>query len=59
MLAWMRDQLELWKEAGCGGALWNLRGSFGALESGRTGVAGEDFRSHKLDRERLKLLQQS
>jgi endoglucanase len=58
VLAWMRDQLELWKEAGWGWALWNLRGSFGVLDSGRTDVAYEDFRGHKLDREMLKLLQQ-
>jgi len=57
-LAWMRDQLELWKEAGWGWALWNLRGSFGVLDSGRNDVAYEDFCDHKLDREMLKLLQQ-
>ena len=56
-LAWMRDQLELWKEAGWGWALWNLRGSFGILNSGRADVAYEDFRALKLDREMLKLLQ--
>ena len=56
-LAWMRDQLELWKEAGWGWALWNLRGSFGILDSGRDDVQYEDFRGHKLDREILKLLQ--
>ena len=57
-LAWMRDQLELWKEAGWGWALWNLRGSFGVLDSGRADVSYEDFRGHKLDREMLTLLQQ-
>jgi endoglucanase len=56
-LAWMRDQLELWKEAGWGWALWNLRGSFGILNSGRDDVPYEDFRGQKLDREMLKLLQ--
>jgi endoglucanase len=56
-LAWMRDQLELWQEAGWGWALWNLRGSFGVLDSGRTDVAYEDFRGHKLDRAMLKLIQ--
>jgi endoglucanase len=55
-LAWMRDQLELWKEAGWGWALWNLRGSFGVLDSGRTDVKYEEFRGHKLDREMLDLL---
>jgi len=57
VLAWMRDQLDLWKEAGWGWALWNLRGSFGVLDSGRTDVAYEDFRGHKLDRAMLKVLQ--
>jgi endoglucanase len=56
-LAWMRDQLELWKEAGWGWAMWNLRGPFGPLDSGRADVSYEDFRGHKLDREMLKLLQ--
>jgi endoglucanase len=56
-LAWMRDCLELWREVGWGWALWNLRGSFGVLNSGRTDVSYEDFRGDKLDREMLKLLQ--
>jgi endoglucanase len=56
VLAWMRDSLELWKEAGWGWAMWNFRGSFGPLDSGRKDVAYEDFRGHKLDREMLTLL---
>jgi endoglucanase len=56
-LAWMRDQLALWREAGWGWALWNLRGSFGVLDSGRSDVQYEEFRDHKLDREMLKVLQ--
>lgn len=58
-IAWMRDQLELWKEADWGWALWNLRGSFGVLDSNRNDVVYEDFRGHKLDREMLRLLQQT
>jgi endoglucanase len=57
VLAWMGDQLGLWREAGWGWALWNLRGSFGVLDSGRTDVQYEEFRGHKLDREMLKVLQ--
>jgi endoglucanase len=57
VLAWMRDQLALWKDAGWGWSLWNLRGSFGVLNSRRADVAYEDFRGHKLDREMLKVLQ--
>lgn len=56
-LAWMRDQLELWKEAGWGWAMWNLRGAFGPLNSARADVAYEEFRGLKLDREMLRLLQ--
>jgi endoglucanase len=56
-LAWMRDQLDLWKEARWGWALWNLRGSFGVLDSGRRDVAYEDFRGHQLDGAMLRLLQ--
>ncbi len=56
-LAWMRDCLDLWKEAGWGWALWNLRGSFGVADSQRKDVQYEDFRGVKLDREMLKVLQ--
>jgi endoglucanase len=56
VLAWMRDSLSLWKEASWGWALWNLRGSFGVLDSGRKDVEYEDFHGHKLDREMLQLL---
>ena len=58
VLAWMRDCLELWKEAGWGWALWSFRGSFGILDSGRKDVAYEGFRGHKLDRRMLELLLQ-
>ncbi len=57
VMAWMRDRLDLWKEAGWGWALWNLKGGFGVLDSQRADVAYEDFRGHKLDREMLTLLQ--
>jgi endoglucanase len=57
VLAWMRDCLALWREAQWGWALWNFRGAFGVLDSGRTDVTYEDFRGHKLDREMLKVLQ--
>jgi len=55
-LAWMDDSLSLWKEAGWGFALWNLRGQFGVLDSGRQDVTYEDFKGHKLDRKMLELL---
>lgn len=55
-LAWMSDCLSVWREIGWGNALWNLRGSFGVLNSERKDVAYEDFRGHKLDRKMLELL---
>lgn len=55
-LAWMSDLLALWKEAGWGWAMWNLRGGFGIVDSDRVGVQYEDFRGHKLDRRMLELL---
>lgn len=59
VLRWMRDYLTLWKEAGWGWALWNFRGSFGILDSGRSDVAYDSFRGLQLDRRMLELLQQS
>ncbi len=56
-LAWMRDFLELWRQAGWGWALWNLRGSFGVVDSGRRDVAYDDWEGHQLDRAMLELLQ--
>lgn len=55
-LAWMKDCLDLWREAGWGWALWNLRGSFGIVDSRRPGATYEDFQGHKLDRRMLELL---
>jgi len=56
-LRWMRDCLENWKAANWGWALWNFRGSFGILDSGRADVHYEDFHGHQLDRTMLELLQ--
>jgi endoglucanase len=55
-LAWMEDSLAIWKKAGWGQAMWNLRGSFGVLDSDRQDVKYEDFKGHKLDRKMLELL---
>jgi len=56
VLRWAADVLELYQQAGFGWALWNFRGPFGILDSGRKDVAYEDFRGHKLDRKMLDLL---
>ena len=58
VLAWMKDCLENWKKAGVGWALWNLRGSFGVLDSDRADVAYENYYGHRLDRKMLELLRQ-
>lgn len=58
-LAWMKDCLDLWKEAGWGWSLWNLRGSFGVLDSGRRDVNYENFRGHTLDRKMLELIRET
>ncbi len=55
-LAWMEDNLRLWQERGLGWALWNFRGAFGVLDSGRSDVAYEPFHGHQLDRKMLDLL---
>jgi len=57
VMRWMRDFLQLWKEAGWGWALWQFIGSFGILDSGREDVKYENWRGHKLDRTMLELLQ--
>ena len=56
-LAWMRDYLDLWKQAGWGWSMWNFRGSFGVLDSNRQDVSYEDWHGHKLDRQMVELIQ--
>ena len=55
-LAWMEHCLRLWRSKSLGWALWNLRGTFGILDSGRADVVYEDYCGHKLDRRMLELL---
>jgi len=56
VLEWLEDNLTLWKERGLGWAMWNFKGPFGVLDSGRKDVVYENFHGHKLDREMLDLL---
>jgi endoglucanase len=56
VLAWMGDALHCLGGAGFGWSLWNLRGSFGVLDSERADVDYEFFRGHRLDRRMLELL---
>jgi endoglucanase len=56
-LAWLEDVLEILQGYGIGWALWNFRGPFGVLDSGRADAPYEDWYGHKLDRRLLGLLQ--
>jgi endoglucanase len=57
-LAWFRDVMDILKGHGIGYALWNFRGSFGILDSGRRDAEYEDWHGHQLDRKLLTMLQE-
>lgn len=57
-LSWFREALEMITARNVGYAVWNFRGAFGVLDSGRADVEYEDFHGHKLDRQFLSLLQE-
>ena len=57
-LKWLRDNLSIFQELGYGWALWNLKGSFGILDSDRKDVQYESFNGYRLDRKMLTLLQE-
>jgi endoglucanase len=56
VLAWMQDNLTLWKSNNWGWSLWNLYGSFGVMDSDRTDVTYESYKGHHLDKAMLELL---
>lgn len=56
-LAWFTDVLDILSTNGIGFALWEFKGSFGLIDSGREDVDYEDWHGHKLDRKLLKMLQ--
>ena len=56
-LAWFNDQLDILTQHGIGWGLWNFRGDFGVINSGRKDIEYEDFHGVKLDRKLLALLQ--
>lgn len=56
-LAWFRDVLAVLTGHDIGWALWNFRGPFGVLDSGRADLTHADWQGHALDRELLALLQ--
>ncbi len=55
-LAWMHDCLANWRRVGFGWALWNLRSTFGVVDSERKDVAYEPYKGRRLDRRMLELL---
>jgi aryl-phospho-beta-D-glucosidase BglC (GH1 family) len=56
-LAWFEDVIRILASHGIGYALWNFRGEFGIMDSGRGDVAYENWHGHQLDRKLLELLQ--
>ena len=59
VLAWMKDCLDNWRDAGWGWCLWNFRGDFGPFDSGRTDVDYADFGGLKLDARMMEFLTSS
>ncbi len=59
VLRWMADALAILRSHNIGWALWNLRGSFGILDSERPDVEYADWHGHKLDAKMLELLQKN
>jgi aryl-phospho-beta-D-glucosidase BglC (GH1 family) len=55
-LAWFGDVLEILTASKIGYALWNFKGDFGILDSGRQDVDYQDWHGHKLDAKLLGLL---
>lgn len=55
-LAWFEDVLSVLTEHEIGYALWNFRGDFGIMNSGRKDIEYEDWYGHQLDRKLLELL---
>jgi hypothetical protein len=56
-LAWFGNVVDILTSAGIGYSLWNFRGDFGILNSGRKDVAYEEWHGHRLDRKLFALLQ--
>jgi aryl-phospho-beta-D-glucosidase BglC (GH1 family) len=55
-LAWFGDVTDILSKNGIGYALWNFRGDFGILDSGREDVVYKDWYGHKLDQKLLDLI---
>jgi endoglucanase len=55
-LVWFGDALDILTQHNIGYALWNFRGPFGILDSGRKDVNYVDWHGHQLDEKLLRLL---
>jgi len=55
-LSYLEDNLRMARERNMGVVFWNLRGSFGVLDSERNDVVYEEYRGHRLDRKMLDLI---
>ena len=57
VLRWLDDVMGILAAGGIGWALWNFRGSFGVIDSGRQDVHYTPWHAHQLDEPLLKILQ--
>lgn len=55
-LSWFGDVTDILSSNGIGYALWNFKGDFGILDSGRSDVDYADWYGHKLDKKLLDLM---
>lgn len=55
-LSYMSDVMSILRDYDLGFALWNLRGPFGVVDTGRLDAILDDFAGHKLDRSLLSVL---
>lgn len=55
-LAWFEDLLDILTREGIGYAIWNFRGAFGILDSGREDVDYAEWHGHRLDKKLLALM---
>ncbi len=58
-LAWFGDVVDILSSNHIGFALWNFRGDFGILDSGRKDVDYENWHGHQLDRKLLDLIRKA
>ena len=58
-LAWFGDVTDILAKNGIGYALWNFRGDFGILDSGRKDITYTEWYGHKLDSKLLDLVKKN